>query len=269
MFYLASELEAGVQPNAGDVVVDLVTDTAYVHPDQPATLDNQVLAFAIAPGRTWREYDHVVSSCHHLCISLCISTPASAWPGANPAWHSVELECPVGGHRRVRPVFLVDNGDRFCGYPMALVDDKVQAFKINYERTTEIRGTFTTTRTDWAMDRPVRRVGATFVFDSSLSERSARVAASQLPPGDYRLLPPDTTLRLPGALVDAPNATFRWPYMHRLITELALIFDLPAYVLLWIINWLPRARLWTDAKKVGLIESIIASIRKLNESPRA
>ena len=42
--------------------------------------------------------------------------------------------------------------------------------------------------------------------------------------------------------------------------------DLPPYVLLWIIDWLPRYDLLSHHKKIQLIESVVQSIRKLKGS---
>ena len=40
--------------------------------------------------------------------------------------------------------------------------------------------------------------------------------------------------------------------------------ELPPYVLLWIVDWLPRYDLLSHHKKIHLIESVVRSIRKLN-----
>ena len=42
--------------------------------------------------------------------------------------------------------------------------------------------------------------------------------------------------------------------------------DLPPYVLLWIVDWLPRYDLLSHHKKIHLIESVVKSIRKLKGS---
>ena len=39
--------------------------------------------------------------------------------------------------------------------------------------------------------------------------------------------------------------------------------NLPPYVLLWIIDWLPRYDLLSHHKKIQLIESVVKSIRKV------
>lgn len=57
------------------------------------------------------------------------------------------------------------------------------------------------------------------------------------------------------------NALFRWPYSRDIIIRAALIFwHLPAYVLLWILDWLPSMHLWPEYRKIGLIQSVYASI---------
>ena len=42
--------------------------------------------------------------------------------------------------------------------------------------------------------------------------------------------------------------------------------ELPPYVLLWIVDWLPRYDLLSHHKKIHLIESVVQSIRKLKGS---
>ena len=42
--------------------------------------------------------------------------------------------------------------------------------------------------------------------------------------------------------------------------------DLPPYVLLWIVDWLPRYDLLSHRKKIHLIESVVRSIRQLKGS---
>ena len=42
--------------------------------------------------------------------------------------------------------------------------------------------------------------------------------------------------------------------------------ELPPYVLLWIVDWLPRYDLLSHHKKIHLIESVVKSIRKLKGS---
>ena len=42
--------------------------------------------------------------------------------------------------------------------------------------------------------------------------------------------------------------------------------ELPPYVLLWIVDWLPRYDLLSHHKKIHLIESVVTSIRKLKGS---
>jgi hypothetical protein len=57
-----------------------------------------------------------------------------------------------------------------------------------------------------------------------------------------------------------------WPILHRQISDIAMALAplaLPAYHLLWIIDWLPRAALVTEYRKVGLINGLIGSINKI------
>ena len=42
--------------------------------------------------------------------------------------------------------------------------------------------------------------------------------------------------------------------------------ELPPYVLLWIVDWLPRYDLLSHHAKIHLIESVVKSIRKLKGS---
>lgn len=54
--------------------------------------------------------------------------------------------------------------------------------------------------------------------------------------------------------------------MHGKILAIALAMaplDLPAYVLLWIINWLPGMQNHTEYKKVNLIIDVVRSRRAL------
>lgn len=64
-------------------------------------------------------------------------------------------------------------------------------------------------------------------------------------------------------------ANLRWPmYMYE-ITEVSLSLlcaNLPPYVVLWIVNFLPKMWCWADSKKIKLIESIRDSINRIRAS---
>lgn len=67
----------------------------------------------------------------------------------------------------------------------------------------------------------------------------------------------------------APGAELRWPFYHDAILSAALALGmyLPPYVLLEIVDWLPRMGRNSRVKKIGLLEGVAASIRRLGKTP--
>jgi hypothetical protein len=66
------------------------------------------------------------------------------------------------------------------------------------------------------------------------------------------------------------NTALAWPSVQRLIIDIVVALaplNLPGYVLLWIIDWLPHlARLHAELKKISLIVNVIGSIRRRRSS---
>lgn len=65
------------------------------------------------------------------------------------------------------------------------------------------------------------------------------------------------------------GAQTRWCFHHTTIVELALslVMYLPPYALLEIVDWLPCMGKYNRVKKIGLLESVLASIRKCGKTP--
>lgn len=93
---------------------------------------------------------------------------------------------------------------------------------------------------------------------------------------DITVLPHDRCFSVAGTgLSDDPrNATVVWhglahlraPRLHSEIVDMVTIWpDLPPYVILEVIDWLPQASVMTHRKKIDLIYAVKASIRKLIE----
>jgi hypothetical protein len=65
----------------------------------------------------------------------------------------------------------------------------------------------------------------------------------------------------------ARGAHVRWPWQHRLIVDLVLVFgDVPPYVLLEILDWLPYAEQHKHVRKINLIMAVRGSIRNAHET---
>jgi len=65
------------------------------------------------------------------------------------------------------------------------------------------------------------------------------------------------------------NSLMCWRVIHALIVDIVVAMaplNLPGYVLLWIIDWLPMMRAHTEYKKISLITRVIASIRCIDAS---
>jgi hypothetical protein len=65
----------------------------------------------------------------------------------------------------------------------------------------------------------------------------------------------------------ARNQQLQWPKVHAMILDAVITLaplQLPAYILLWIFDWLPWIeRAHVELKKIRLIESVIGSIRRV------
>jgi hypothetical protein len=62
------------------------------------------------------------------------------------------------------------------------------------------------------------------------------------------------------------NRRRKWILVHGIVRDhcMALMpLDLPAYVLLWLCDWLPNVAVVTEIKKIRLIENLIASRRRV------
>ena len=67
-----------------------------------------------------------------------------------------------------------------------------------------------------------------------------------------------------------PYAGLRWPHYHQMVVDVALVLltFLPVYVVLEIIDWLPKMALWSHVRKIRLLESMRDSIdRALSTRP--
>lgn len=93
---------------------------------------------------------------------------------------------------------------------------------------------------------------------------------------DVTVLPHDKCVAVaePGVNDDPRNASVVWhglahlraPRLHSEIVDMIMIWpDLPPYVILEIIDWLPQALVMTHRKKIDLIYAVKTSIRKLIE----
>ena len=67
----------------------------------------------------------------------------------------------------------------------------------------------------------------------------------------------------------APGAELRWPFYHDAILSAALALGmyLPPYVLLEIVDWLPRMGRNSRVKKISLLEGVASSMRRLGKTP--
>ena len=65
------------------------------------------------------------------------------------------------------------------------------------------------------------------------------------------------------AMYPVETAELRWPHYHTILVDAAiplLSIGLPVYVVLEIIDWLPKMDLWSRVRKVRRLESLYASI---------
>ena len=67
----------------------------------------------------------------------------------------------------------------------------------------------------------------------------------------------------------ADGARSRWCFHHATIVELALalVMYLPPYALLEIVDWLPCMGKYNRVKKIGLLEGVASSMRRLGKTP--
>lgn len=62
-----------------------------------------------------------------------------------------------------------------------------------------------------------------------------------------------------------PYACLRWPHYHQMVVDVALVLltFLPVYVVLELIDWLPKMALWSRVRKVRLLESMRDSMDRV------
>lgn len=261
----------------------------------PAAIVNQIVSIPdVLLAGVWplERYAQLIEQCHVHGIDLFYTIAWSRWIARQAVadradWEVIRVQ-HAGPHMFVQVRYLTVEGRAAWslqqrGFNFTALNDDYQALMVP-ERRIYVRNRSTMSADEFVaqlsglarmyVHKPTR-LGTSNYFVIQLDHRQ-RLSQALTDIATYIIAhhfvipaPPDKmALNEAGShrLKWVASAIFRWPY-HRAIVIDAVIalarLDLPAYVLLWIVDCLPYMRRVDEATKIGLIHRVIASIRRV------